>query len=291
MSWGWGWRPYVSVAQRRAQALVAMGKLRKKGLNVQPVRLEGREIARTFWGQAWCQHLEKFSDFENRLPRGRTYVRNGSVCHLEIGKGKVLAKVSGSELYSVAIKIRPLPAPKWVGIKRSCAGRVGTLLELLQGRLSKEVMQVVTDRDHGLFPLPKEIGLDCSCPDWADMCKHVAAVLYGVGARLDESPELLFLLRGVDHAELVGEAAAQAVVSKAPKAATRVLREEQLAEVFGIDLAARSAVAKGEVKPPAPTAAPQPPSARSRQESSARNRVRAPRVAAKKGKARKRRHK
>jgi uncharacterized Zn finger protein len=226
----------VPVAQRRAQAMLEMSRLRKKGLDVQPVRVDGRQIARTFWGQAWCEHLEKFSDFENRLPRGRTYVRNGSVCHLGIGKGKIVAKVSGSELYDVEIKIRGLPEAKWTGIKRSCAGRVGTLLELLQGRLSKEVMQVVADRDNGLFPLPREISLDCSCPDWAEMCKHVAAVLYGVGARLDEKPELLFLLRGVDQAELVGEDAGRAVVSKAPQPTTRVLSADRVSEVFGIDM-------------------------------------------------------
>jgi len=258
MSWGWGWRPYVPVWKRRAQAMAKMEKLRKKGVNVQPVRIDGRTIARTFWGQAWCQHLEKFSDFENRLPRGRTYVRNGSVCHLDISKGKVVAKVSGSELYDVEIGITALPAPKWKRIRQSCVGRVGTLLELLQGKLSNEVMQVVTDRDHGLFPLPKEIELDCSCPDWAEMCKHVAAVLYGVGARLDEKPELLFLLRGVDHTELVSADSARTLVTKAPQSSARVLREEQLGEVFGIDVVAAPTDAKDGEQPAATIAPPTP---------------------------------
>ena len=202
--WGYGYRPYVPVAKRRANALVEMNKLsKKKGVNVQPVRVEGRTIARTFWGKAWCEHLEKFSDYENRLPRGRTYVRNGSVCHLEIQKGKIVAKVSGSELYDIEVKIKTLPEAKWKNLKARCAGGVGSLLELLQGKMSNEVMTLVTDRDNGLFPLPSEIDLDCSCPDWADMCKHVAAALYGIGARLDEKPELLFHLRGVDHTELI----------------------------------------------------------------------------------------
>jgi uncharacterized Zn finger protein len=214
-----------------------MEKLRKKGVNIQPVKIEGRQIARTFWGQAWCDHLEKFSDYENRLPRGRTYVRNGSVCHLDVQKGQIAAKVSGSEIYNIKITIKPLPKEKWRRVKQASAGQIGSLLELLQGKLSDHVMAVVTDRDRGLFPRPAEISLDCSCPDWADMCKHVAAVLYGVGARLDERPELLFLLRGVDHSELVSEEAAKAVVTKARKISRRTLDESKLSEVFGIDLA------------------------------------------------------
>lgn len=233
----WFWRPYVPVAQRRARAMRQMERLRKKGVNIQPVEIDGRQIARTFWGRAWCDHLEKFSDFENRLPRGRTYVRNGSVCHLDIQKGRVTAKVSGSELYDVTIKIKGLPKDRWRRVKNACAGQIGSLLELLQGKLSDHVMAVVTDKDRGLFPHPGEISLDCSCPDWADMCKHVAAVLYGVGARLDEKPELLFLLRGVDHQELVTEDAARRVVAKAGKTDRKRLDESELSEVFGIDLA------------------------------------------------------
>lgn len=237
MAYGWGWRAYVPVAQRRAQAILKMEKLRKKGLNIQPVRIEGRQIARTFWGRAWCEHLESFSDYENRLPRGRTYVRNGSVCHLDIAKGRITAKVSGSEIYNLQITIKPLPRDKWRRVKDSCAGEVGSLLELLKGKLSDHVMAVVTDRERGLFPRPGEIGLDCSCPDWADMCKHVAAVMYGVGARLDEKPELLFVLRGVNHTELVSEDAAKAVVTKARKTGRKTLDESALSEVFGIDVA------------------------------------------------------
>ncbi len=237
MGWGWGWRPYVPVAERRAQAEKAMGRLRKKGMDVQPVVLEGRTIADTFWGRSWCEHLEKFSDYANRLPRGRTYVRNGSVCHLEVGEGKIAAKVSGSSLYDVDIAVKTLPPKRWKELRALCAGQVGSMLELLQGKISDRVMEVVTDRDKGLFPAPREIRLDCSCPDWADMCKHVAAVLYGVGARLDERPELLFLLRGVDHEDLVSEDAAKAVVAKAPARKGRRLDEGSLSRVFGIDLA------------------------------------------------------
>jgi uncharacterized Zn finger protein len=225
------------VAKRRAQAMQKMEKLRKQGVNIQPVRIEGRRIARTFWGQSWCEHLEKFSDYENRLPRGRTYVRNGSVCHLDIAKGEIEAKVTGSEIYDVRVTIKALPRDKWQRVKDACVGQVGSLLELLQGKLSAQVMGVVTDQTQGLFPQPGEMSLKCSCPDWAKMCKHVAAVLYGIGARLDEKPELLFVLRGVDHAELVTADAAKAVVAKSRKTDRRTLDESELSEVFGIDVA------------------------------------------------------
>jgi uncharacterized Zn finger protein len=247
MSWrgyGYGgWRPYVSVAERQAKAARTLEGLRKKGLDVQPIKLSGQKIARTFWGEAWCEHLERFSDYANRLPRGRTYVRNGSVCHLAIEKGKIEAKVCGSELYTVKITIQTLPPAKWKSLKTRCAGQVGSLLELLQGKLSDRVMTLVMDRDEGLFPSPKEIKLSCSCPDWATMCKHVAAVLYGVGARLDEKPELLFLLRGVDHGELVSTDTAQAVVAKGSRSKARTLDAASLSDVFGIDMAPSETVA------------------------------------------------
>jgi len=237
MAWyGYGWRPYVPVSKRRAQARNKMDSLRKKGVDIQPVTIEGRKIAKTFWGEAWCDHLESYSDYANRLPRGRTYVRNGSVCHLEINQGEILAKVAGSELYNIRIQIKTLPANKWKAIKARCAGEVGSLLELLQGKLSGHVMQVVTDRNEGLFPSPGEISLKCDCPDWAVMCKHVAAVLYGVGARLDQKPELLFKLRGVDHEELIAADAEAAVSAATSRGKSKRLDGGELSDVFGIDL-------------------------------------------------------
>lgn len=230
----YGWRPYVSVAVRRAQAAKQMQKLRRKGVDIKPVVIEGRKIARSFWGAAWCDHLESMSDFRNRLPRGRTYVRNGSVCHLEISRGEINAKVAGSELYTVKIDIETLPGKKWIDVKKRCVGRVGSLLELLEGKLSKNVMSVVTDRRNGLFPLPKEISLRCSCPDWAVMCKHVAAVLYGVGARLDETPQLLFVLRGVDYEELIDTEVS--VVAPDGAAGGKRIAEGDVADVFGIEI-------------------------------------------------------
>lgn len=231
----WGeWGRYVPVAERRAKARREMDKLRKKGKNIQPVTIDGRTIARSFWGKGWCDHLESFSDYANRLPRGRTYVRNGSVCHLDIQPGRIEAMVSGSELYNIDIRIKELQAATWTSIKDKCTGRIGSMLELLQGKLSDQVMAIVTDRRHGLFPQPGEITLDCSCPDWAGMCKHVAAVLYGVGSRLDSQPELLFLLRDVAAEELI--AAEMALPEADAVTAGNALADDQLGAIFGIDL-------------------------------------------------------
>jgi uncharacterized Zn finger protein len=240
MSWGYyGWRPYVPVAQRRARAARALAKLAKKnGKAASPVVLAGRKIAHTFWGQAWCDNLEAYSDYANRLPRGRTYVRNGSVVDLQIAKGQVTALVSGSSLYKIAINIKPLAPACWKSIQTECAGKIDSLLELLQGKLSSAVMQVVTRQDGGLFPAPKDIKLDCSCPDWAGLCKHVAATLYGVGARLDQRPELLFLLRGVDPADLISRASAAEAVRQttASAASAPAMSDAEVSEVFGIEL-------------------------------------------------------
>lgn len=230
------WAPYVPVAVRRRRAMKKMEALRKKGVDIQPVEIEGRTIARTFWGKGWCDHLEGFSDFSNRLPRGRSYVRNGSACHLAIGRGKIEAKVSGSELYNVTVQIKTLPAKRWNAVKQRCSGQIGSLLELLEGRLSDRVMEVVTDRKQGLFPLPGEMSFRCSCPDWAVMCKHVAAVLYGVGNRFDHRPELLFELRGVNHEELIQADAEAAVSAATQRGKAKRLASEDLADVFGIEL-------------------------------------------------------
>lgn len=239
---------YVSVAERRQNAQREMEKLKKQGVAIQPVVIEGQKIARSFWGKGWCDHLESFSDFRNRLPRGRTYVRNGSVCHLAITKGHVEAKVSGTEMYDVSVDISTLPNAKWNNIKRKCLGQIGSLLELLQGRLSESIMHVVTDRKEGLFPLPGEIEFECSCPDYASMCKHIAAVLYGVGSRLDTRPELLFLLRGVDETELITADAEGAIDNTLSWASGKKLDSSDLGDIFGIEFASPVEASKPSTK-------------------------------------------
>lgn len=230
------WKPYVPVAERRRKAQKQMEKARKKGEVFSPVTLAGHAIARTFWGKAWCQNLERYSDYSNRLPRGRSYVRSGAVIDLKIGAGVVTARVSGSSIYQTTVTVSALPKARWQAIAADCAGSIDSLIELMQGRLSKGVMERICREGAGLFPGPKEITFDCSCPDWAAMCKHVAAVLYGVGARLDEGPDLLFTLRKVDAAALVAGAGENlALANKAP-AAGRLLDQAKIGEVFGIEM-------------------------------------------------------
>ena len=236
MSW-YEFRPYVPVAQRQRQAQQKLKKLKKKGQTVAPVTIEGRTIAKSFWGKSWCDNLERYSDFANRLPRGRTYVRNGSVVDLQIAKGDILAFVAGSELYKIKIGIVPVKPSRWKSICRDCAGSIDSLVELLQGRLAKGVMDRVCREGDGLFPSPGEIKLSCSCPDWAGMCKHVAAALYGVGARLDEKPQLLFVLRGVDEGDLFAGSGEGMSLSKAAPSAANVLDDSDVAALFGLEMA------------------------------------------------------
>jgi uncharacterized Zn finger protein len=237
-------RPYVSVGSRRAVAARELAKLKKTGRTVAPVVIEGRKIARTFWGEAWCDNLERYSDFANRLPRGRTYVRNGSVVDLQLQPGRATALVSGSTIYEVNVTVGPVPAARWNAICRDCSGAIDSLIELLQGRFSNGVMTRLCDEKTGLFPSPKDIHFTCSCPDWASMCKHVAAVLYGIGARLDHQPELLFTLRKINQEDLVANAGSRLSNTRKPPAGARVLAADDLSEMFGIDLAQPSTQAQ-----------------------------------------------
>lgn len=230
------WPRYVPVAERRARAARKVAGLKKKGRNISPVAISGRTIARSFWGKSWCANLESYSDFENRLPRGRSYLRNGSVVDMQIAKGKVVALVAGSELYHVSIAIAPVKAKCWTSICNDCAGSIDSLVELLQGKFSKAVMDRVCRKGDGLFPAPKDIKLDCSCPDWAEMCKHVAAVLYGVGARLDDAPDLLFALRDVDAGTLIASAGRGLEFDKTAPASGKRLDDGDVAALFGLDM-------------------------------------------------------
>ncbi len=260
MSW-WNYAPKPSVSEVRARAAREAQRLAKRraktGRKTSAVVIDGRTIARTFWGKAWCENLESYRDYEYRLPRGRSYVRNGAVLDLEIRPGSIAAVVSGTSLYDVEIKIKPVAAAHWSRIKTRCAGQIGSLIELLEGRLSDQVLQIVTHREQGLFPKPAEIEMTCSCPDWATMCKHVAAVMYGVGARFDQEPQLLFTLRKVDHEDLITQAA---TVEVSRRSGRKTLESEDLGSVFGVELAAsppaaRSRVKKAARKSPAPSKA------------------------------------
>jgi len=239
-----GWAPYVPVAERRRKVEAEIRKLSKKGVVISPVKIDGSKIAKTFWGKAWCDNLESYRDYENRLPRGRTYVRNGSVLDLQIVPCEVTAIVSGSELYRVKVSMGGVNKTRWKKLCTDCSGGIDSLVELLQGRFSKGVMERICRQDTGLFPRPSEIRFTCSCPDYASMCKHIAAVLYGVGARLDESPELLFRLRAVEPTELLSNLGNALPATKTQRDEAQTLADVDLAALFDLDMA--------EDAPPAP---------------------------------------
>jgi uncharacterized Zn finger protein len=224
------------VAERRLKAARTVTKLRKKDPDLAPVTIEGNRIATSFWGKAWCDAIESYRDYEYRLDRGRSYVRHGAVVDLRIAPGQITARVNGSELYHTTITIAPTPPAKWRAICTDCTGRIESLVELLQGRFSKPVMERLCSQESGLFPRPSEIRFNCSCLDHASMCKHVAAVLYGIGARLDQSPELLFRLRAVDETALLANlGTALPGTGKAPGAG-KTLAGDDLAALFGLDM-------------------------------------------------------
>jgi uncharacterized Zn finger protein len=282
------WPAYVSVAERRLKAERAAGKLSKKGSVLSPVTVEGRKIASTFWGKAWCDNLESYRDYQNRLERGRSYVRNGCVIDLQIAPHTVTAMVSGSSVYSVKITIAEVPKPQWKSICADCAGGIDSLVELLQGRFSKAVMERICRQGTGLFPKPAEIKFSCSCPDYASMCKHVAASLLGVGVRLDAKPELLFRLRGVDENDLVGDIGSLPMTKQAPTAG-KVLEADDMAALFGLDMgeaeapaSVATAVAVAKTAAPRKVAAPKPAARKAtpaKKGSSARNGIAAPAMA------------
>ncbi len=222
---------YVPVHVRRQRAEREATSAAAGGAALEPVFIEGRKIAHTPWGTAWCRHIEGFHDFSNRLPRGRTYARNGSVIDLKIERGSIKALVMGSSLYNASVAIRPCPEDRWKALVSTCAGSISSMVELIEGRFSDAVMGRMTGVEDGLFPDLSQVELECSCPDWATLCKHLAAVLYGVGARLDEKPELLFTLRGVNASDLV---VPTAVASASDRGAAKL--DGSLSDIFGIDI-------------------------------------------------------
>ena len=237
----YGFPEYVSVAQKRAKAARKLKALKKKNPNIQPVVIEGRSIARTWWGKSWNQNLERYADYSYRIERGRSYVRHGAVLDLQIKPGKIHALVQGSQTrpYKVIISIKTLNKTNWKRVRETAEGQLDSLAELLAGKFPKPLQEVFFARERGLFPSPKEIDFDCSCPDSASMCKHVAASLYGVGARLDEDPSLFFKLRQIKMDDLITQAVkstSRALLKKAETKSSRVLDDTSLTDVFGIKL-------------------------------------------------------
>jgi uncharacterized Zn finger protein len=258
----YGYPQYVSVAEKRARARHKLEQLRKKHPDIRPVVIEGSTLVRTWWGKAWNGNLGKYADYANRIERGRSYVRHGAVLDLQISHGQINALVQGSRRspYNVVIKIKPISGSIWKQIKAACEGQLASLQELLDGRFPKGLAELFTAKGSGLFPSPKEIDFHCSCPDWAYMCKHVAATLYGTGTRLDEDPGLFFVLRKAKMEDLVTQAIrdiSARLLKQAKKKTFRVIDDTNLEDVFGIELEPAT-VAKDEdpeAKAPKPKAA------------------------------------
>jgi uncharacterized Zn finger protein len=254
----WGFPEYVTVAEKKARAARKLKELCKKNPNMKPVVIEGNAIARTWWGKAWNLNLERYADYSNRIGRGRNYVRHGAVLDLQIEPGRVNALVQGSRSkpYSVCIKIETLKKEIWKNIRAACENTLESFQELLAGKFPKALGEIFTSRDTGMFPVPREIKFSCSCPDWASMCKHVAAVLYGVGARLDEDPKLFFRLRDAEIGEMIKQTVADMtgkLLEKASRKSSRIIGDTDLSSVFGIDIEKQIAVAKYKTSESAPT--------------------------------------
>lgn len=251
----WGYPRYVSIAAKRAKAARKLKQLSKKNPAIKPILLEGQAIARTWWGKSWNLNLERYADYNNRIGRGRSYVRHGAVLDLQIDPGKVESLVQGtrSKPYSVVIKIKVVNKMIWKDIKIACEGKLDSLQELLAGKFPKALDKIFMAQGKGLFPSPQEIDFNCSCPDWAYMCKHVAATLYGIGARLDKDPSLFFKLRKAKMKDLVTQAVedkTRKLLKKAKKKTTRVIDQADLADVFGIDIEEPVDVKKKKAKAP-----------------------------------------
>lgn len=232
---------YVPVAEKKAAAIRAVEKLKKKNKDIRPVIIEGRKLAKTWWGKSWNDNLESYADFSNRISRGRSYVRHRAVLDLKITSGEVTALVKGSSAkpYEVDISISPISTELWEGIVKKCKGKIESLEELTEGKFPKALSNLFTSRGKGVFPSSKQINFSCSCPDGAYMCKHIAAVLYGIGARLDEDPTLFFVLRNVNIEELISEAIkekSETMLNKSKTKTRRVIEDDDISDMFGIDV-------------------------------------------------------
>ncbi len=250
----WSDYSYTPVHEKQTKAKRSQAQLAKAYGTLQPVVVAGRALATSWWGKAWAENLERYSDYSNRLPRGRSYLRSGMVLHLAITPGKVEALVQGSRPapYAVSVTVAALSAARWTQARAACSGQLDSLQALLRGEFPDALKELFMVRGGGLFPAPSEIQFDCTCPDWASMCKHVAAVLYGVGTRLDADPKLFFTLRQVSVEDLVAKAlrgTSQTLLAKAGQAAGRALADADLGNVFGIDLDDAPAAAAVPTKP------------------------------------------
>ena len=235
----YGYGEYITVGEKKAMADASIQRLKKKHPNIQPVLIEGRSLVKSWWGKAWNKNLESYADFANRIQRGRSYVRNHAVVDLKISEGIVTGMVQGTrkQPYKIRIEIDPLTEKRWDRIAKLCNSRIESIEKLIQGKFPEEMKETFTDRQYGLFPTPKEIHFQCNCPDWAYMCKHIAAVLYGIGSRFDDDPLLFFHLRGVDVKQLIKKTIdekVQNMLKNTGKKSCREINLEKIDDLFGL---------------------------------------------------------
>ncbi len=233
------WGSKEDAEEQKAKIERDLNRRRQRGEALEPLAAPSgkTKLSQTFWGQAWGRHLATYEEYAMRLPRGRSYLRQGHVYGLKIEPGLASAVVTGAEVYETRIHITPLSATRWASIVEACSGKVGSMMDLLAGKLGEDLLRVFADPEEGLFPSPREIRFDCTCPDYADMCKHAAAVLYGVGLRLDAEPQLLFTLRKVHQEDLLADAQRDALNQLHSEANATTLEGTDLSALFGIDLA------------------------------------------------------
>lgn len=239
MSYWSNYKPYVPAAKKKKIAKKKLATLRKKNPDIQPIVLEGRKLASSWWGKAWNKNLESYADYSNRIARGRAYVRNGSILDLKIMPGSIEALVQGSDTYKISIEIQALSKTTWQEIQSTCQGKLQSMQTLLEGKFSESLEEIFTNHKTGLFPSPSEICFRCNCPDWADMCKHIAAVLYGIAVRLDANPNLFFTLRDVKVDDLIAKVIKEKkldFLNKAKKKTARVISDSNLESLFGIEI-------------------------------------------------------
>ena len=230
----WG-QNYTTVASLKARAARATKTLK----DAEPVipHPHTRKMCLTWWGQEWCNNLESYADYRSRLERGRRYVRSNTVVDLKIFANQVKAKVQGTDLYEVTVDFaKPKPADI-EKIKKLTGNRIANVEMLLKGNFPDELKELFTQNKPGLFPTPEEIKFDCDCLDWADMCKHVAAVMYGIGIRIDADPLQFFKLRGIDIDEFLTQVVDDKVANMLKNIdvkSDRIMKDANVATIFGI---------------------------------------------------------
>ena len=228
------WSESSEDVQTQESALLEIERRRERGEVYTKLDTKtGTKLASNFWAQSWQRHLATFEHYAGRLSRGRTCLRKGLVYNYELKAGEVRAEVAGAALFEVVVRVRQMEPSQWAALVSCCAGRIGSTLDLLAGRLSDEVLATLTAPDGGLFPEARDVQIVCSCTDHADVCEHGAAVLYAIGLGFDHDPASFFRLRGVEIGDLIHGAGS---TLGSGGSGANVIPDSGLQSVFGIEI-------------------------------------------------------